>query len=64
MTARAIDEVGVIVDFPTVTQWIANQADNTIHLYSDKEITAVVPGHWIVRILPLAEVDPGVEARE
>lgn len=64
MTVRAIDPLGVTVDYPTANRWTINAAGDTIHLYDHKEIVAVLPGHYIVSVLPFSQTDPGVEARD
>lgn len=61
---RAIDEIGQTVEYVQATRWAESVADSTIHLYADKEIVAIVPGHWIVSVVPFSQIDPGVEARD
>ena len=64
MSIKAIDPMGVFVEYPQANRWAYDHTNDTIHLYSDTEIVAILPGDWIVTVIPFSQVDPGVEARE
>ena len=64
MSIKAIDPVGVTVEYLGGIRWSIDASDQTIHIYGEREVIAIVPGDWIVSVLPHIEVDPGVEARE
>lgn len=61
---RAIDELGVTVDYVTATRWSIDAAEGRIDIWTYDDLTASVPGQWLVRVLPFSQVDPGVNARE
>lgn len=61
---RAIDTLGQTIDYVQASRYRVDHAQDTIHLYEHNTLIAVVPGDWIVKVVPFSQVDPGVEARE
>lgn len=63
MAIEAIDELGQIVTYVSGARYIQDTQADVIHIYNGAEEIAAVPGHWIVKVIPFSQVDPGVEAR-
>lgn len=61
---RAIDEIGQTVDYVTADWFALDSMAGEIKIYNSSETVAVVPGHWIVKEMPPAQVDPGVEGSD